>query len=97
MQLLLESTGQGIYGIDLQGNCTFINRATCEMIGHKPEDVLGQNMHALVHHHKPDGSIYPVEECPIYRASREGKGCRVDKEVMWRRDGTPLSQPATPR
>ncbi len=48
MQLILESTGQGIYGIDLQGNCTFINRATCEMIGYSPDDLLGRNMHALV-------------------------------------------------
>jgi len=90
MQLILESTGQGIYGIDLRGNCTFINRATCEMIGYRPEDVLGRNMHELVHHHKPDGSLYPVEHCPIYRAAKNGKGCRVDKEVMWRRGGTPI-------
>jgi two-component system sensor histidine kinase/response regulator len=90
MQLILESTGQGIYGIDLQGNCTFINRATCEMIGYSPDDLLGRNMHALVHHHKPDGSVYPVEDCPIYRASKDGVGCRVDKEVMWHRNGTAL-------
>ena len=36
MQLLLEFAGQGIYGIDLQGNCTFINRATCELVGYRP-------------------------------------------------------------
>jgi PAS domain S-box-containing protein len=90
MQLILESTGQGIYGIDLRGNCTFINRATCEMIGYRPEEILGRNMHGLVHHHKPDGSIYHIEDCPIYRAARNGEGCRVDKEVMWRQDGIPL-------
>src|SRR5580700_10557804 len=90
MQVLLESTGQGIYGIDLQGNCTFINRATCEMIGYRPGEVLGRNLHDLVHHHKPDGSIYPVDECPIYRAFVKGEGCRVDTEVIWRRDGTPV-------
>jgi two-component system sensor histidine kinase/response regulator len=90
MQVLLESTGQGIYGIDLQGNCTFINRATCEMIGHRPGEALGRNMHDLVHHHKPDGSIYPVEQCPVFRAFKKGEGCRVDTEVIWRRDGTPV-------
>ena len=90
MQLILESTGQGIYGIDLQGNCAFINRATCEMIGYAPQELLGRNMHDLVHHHKPDGSPYPVDECPIYSAFRRGEGCRVDAEVMWRRDGTPI-------
>jgi PAS domain S-box-containing protein len=88
MRLLMDSTGEGIYGIDLQGNCTFINRATVEMIGYRPEEVLGRNMHDLVHHYKPDGSEYPVEECPIYRAFKRGEGCRVDAEVMWRRDGT---------
>jgi two-component system, sensor histidine kinase and response regulator len=90
MQLLLESTGQGIYGIDLQGRCTFLNRAMAELIGAQFEEVLGQNMHVLVHHHKFDGSPYPVEQCPIYRAFDKGESCRVDDEVMWRRDGTPI-------
>ncbi|HEY6304207.1 MAG TPA: response regulator [Terriglobales bacterium] len=90
MQLLLESTGQGIYGIDLQGRCTFLNRAMAELIGARSEEVFGQNMHALVHHHRFDGSPYPVEQCPIYRAFNKGESCRVDDEVMWRRDGTPI-------
>jgi two-component system, sensor histidine kinase and response regulator len=91
MQLLLEFTGQGIYGIDLQGNCTFINRATCEMVDYRPEEALGRNMHELVHHHKSDGSPYPVDQCPIYRAFRKGESCCVDNELMWRRDGNPIS------
>ncbi len=90
MQLLLEFTGQGIYGINLQGNCTFINRATSEMVGYRPEEALGRNMHDLLHHHKFDGSAYPLDQCPIYRAFKKGEGCRVDDEVMWRRDGTPI-------
>ena len=90
MQLLLESTGQGIYGINLQGNCTFINRATCEMIGYRPEEALGRNMHDLVHHHKLDGSAYPVDQCPVYRALKKGEGCCLDAEVLWRRDGTQI-------
>ena len=91
LQLILDSTGQGIYGINLQGNCTFINRATCEMIGYRPEEVLGCNMHDLVHHHKPCGAPYPVDQCPIYRAFKLGEGCRVDDEVMWRKDATPIA------
>jgi two-component system sensor histidine kinase/response regulator len=90
MEILLESTGQGIYGIDLKGNCTFINRATCELVGYRPDETLGRNMHNLVHHHKPDGSVYPVDQCPIYRAFQRGEGCCVDSEVMWRRDGIPI-------
>jgi two-component system sensor histidine kinase/response regulator len=91
MEMLLESTGQGIYGIDLQGNCTFINRATCELIGYRAEEVLGRKMHDLMHHHKPDGSVYPIEECPVYRACKKGEGCCIDTEVIWRRDGTPVA------
>jgi PAS domain S-box-containing protein len=90
MEMLLESTGQGIYGIDLQGNCTFINRAACELVGYHSDEVLGRNMHDLVHHHKPDGSVYPIDECPVFRAFRKGEGCCVDTEVMWRRDGVPI-------
>ena len=90
MQLVLESTGNGIYGIDLQGCCTFLNPAMAELIGARVEEVLGQNMHLLVHHHKFDGSPYPVEQCPIYRAFNNGESCRVDDEVMWRQIGTPI-------
>jgi PAS domain S-box-containing protein len=90
MEMLLESTGQGIYGIDLHGDCTFINRATCELIGYSPEEVLGRKMHDLMHHHKPDGSVYPREECPVYRACQRGEGCCIDTEVIFRRDGTPI-------
>ncbi len=90
MEMLLESTGQGIYGIDLQGNCTFINRAACELIGYRPEEVSGRRMHDLIHHHKPDGSVYPIDECPLYGAFKNGEGCCIDSEVTWRRDGTPV-------
>jgi two-component system sensor histidine kinase/response regulator len=90
MHQLLEFTGQGIYGINLQGNCTFINRATCEMVGYRPEEALGRNMHDLVHHHKSDGSAYPLDQCPIYSAFKKGEGCRADDEVMWRKDGSPI-------
>lgn len=90
MQLLLDSTGQGVYGLDLEGKCTFVNRATCEMIGYRTEDVLGRNMHELVHHHRVDGSPYPPNECPVAQAVASGKGCHVDEEVLWRKDGTAL-------
>jgi PAS domain S-box-containing protein len=90
LELLLEFTGQGIYGINLQGNCTFINRATCELVCYQPAEVLGRNMHDLVHHHKADGSVYPVDQCPIYCAFKKGESCRVDGEVLWRRDGSPI-------
>lgn len=88
IRLLLESTDEGIYGIDLQGRCTFINKAAAEMLGYKSDEVLGINMHKLIHHSHSDGSPYPVERCHIYQAVRNKDSCRVDSEVFWRRDGT---------
>jgi two-component system sensor histidine kinase/response regulator len=90
MESLLDCTGQCIYGINLQGDCTFINRATWELLGYRPEDAFGRNMHYLVHHHKADGSVYPMDQCPTYRAYKKGESCRVDGEVLWRKDGTPV-------
>jgi PAS domain S-box-containing protein len=86
-RLLVESTGEGIYGVDLAGNCTFINAAGERTLGVKAADVLGRHMHEVTHHHKPDGSAYPTEQCPIYRAAQTGKGCRVDDELFFRPDG----------
>jgi PAS domain S-box-containing protein len=87
---LLESTSEGIYGMDLAGRCTFINPAGAALLGYQPEDLLGKNMHETMHHSHPDGSPYIDEECPINRDMRAGKGTRVDGEVLWRRDGTPF-------
>jgi PAS domain S-box-containing protein len=88
LRLLLESSGEGIYGIDLDGRCTFINKAAAAALGYQPEEAVGQNMHDLVHHSREDASPYPVENCPIYRACQSGIACRVDTEVLWRKDGT---------
>jgi PAS domain S-box-containing protein len=84
--LLLESTGEGIFGIDMEGHCTFINRAGARMLGYEAEEVLGLNMHHLTHHSHADGSHYPDTECPIFNAFRKGLSCRIDSEVFWRRD-----------
>lgn len=88
LQLLLESTGEGIYGINTEGRCSFINRAAAAMLGRRPEAVLGLNMHALMHHSHADGRHYPEADCPILKAFRQGLPCRIDSEVMWRADGT---------
>jgi PAS domain S-box-containing protein len=85
---LLESTGEGIYGVDLEGRCTFINKAGASLLGYHAEDLLGQSMHRLIHHTRRDGSPYPMEACSIYRAYRTGQVCRADDEVLWRRDGS---------
>ena len=86
--LMLASTGEGIFGVDLEGLCVFINPAGARMIGFEPHQVLGQNMHALTHHSHGDGEHYPMDDCPIYNAFRRGEPCRIDSEVFWREDGS---------
>jgi PAS domain S-box-containing protein len=85
---LLESTGEGIFGIDTDGRCTFINRAGAELLGHAPADVLGCNMHELAHHTHPNGAHYPEHLCPIFNAFRQGLPCRIDTELFWRKNGS---------
>jgi PAS domain S-box-containing protein len=89
IRLLLDSTAEGIYGIDLDGNCTFCNPAGLRLLGYTDaSEVLGKNMHALAHHTRLNGILYPVEECLIYRAYRIGEGTHADHEVFWRADGS---------
>ena len=90
-ELLLANTDDGIYNLNLEGLCTFINRAGAEMIGWGTNALIGHNMHEAVHHHKRDGSPYPVEECPLYVALKNGNDIRVDTEIFWRKDGTSFS------
>ena len=86
--LLLASTGEGVFGVDLDGLCVFINPAGARMIGYQPAELLGCNMHELTHHSHVDGAHYPVQDCPIFNAFRMGQPCRIDSEVFWRRDGS---------
>ena len=88
---LLESTGEGIFGIDMDGRCTFINRAGAEQLGYAPAEVLGRNMHELAHHSHADGAHYPERRCPIFNAFRMALPCRIDTEFFWRRDGSSFS------
>ncbi len=88
LRLLLESTGEGIFGLDREGCCTFVNRAAAQMLGRKPEELVAKDLHALTHHSHPDGTPYAHEFCPVRRTLETGEGCRVDREVFWRPDGT---------
>ncbi len=88
LALLLASTGEGIYGVDLNGLCVFINPAGANLIGYEPDELRGRNMHDLTHHSHTNGLTYPEDECPIFNAFRRGLPCRIDSEVFWRRDGT---------
>ena len=88
-RLLLNSTAEAIYGLDLEGNCTFCNPACMSALGYKdPTEVLGRDMHDVMHHTRADGTLYPKHECEIFRCVREGKASYVTDEVLWRADGT---------
>jgi PAS domain S-box-containing protein len=89
IHLLLDSAAEAIYGIDMNGNCTFCNSACLRMLGYKRTDeLLGRNMHWQIHSKRPDGTPFPIEECRIFQAFRNGKGTHVDDEVLWRSGGT---------
>src|SRR5437773_5055231 len=87
-RLLLQSIGEAIYGIDVKGRATFINRAAVDLLGFVPEEFLGRRVHDLIHHHRGDGRPYPVEECPSAQAFHHGRPGRSDDEILWRKDGT---------
>jgi len=89
VRILLDSIPEAVYGIDLQGRCTFCNPSCLHLLGYgDASELLGKNMHAVIHHTRADGRAYPVEECHIYEAFRRGHGAHIDNEVLWRRDGT---------
>jgi two-component system sensor histidine kinase/response regulator len=97
-RLILDSTAEGIYGMATDGRITFVNRATCRMLGFSPEEMIGQPAHSLIHHHRADGSLYPVEECPMRAACQRGEERLVDDEFLWRKDGVgiPVEYRTTP-
>ena len=89
--LILGSTAEGILGLDLQGNHTFVNPAAARMLGYEVEELIGRPSHSLWHHTKSDGSPYPMEECPIYAAYQDGAVHRIATEVFWRKNGSSFS------
>ena len=89
IRLLLNSTAEGIYGINLNGECTFMNTSALMMLGfHSTDEVMGKNMHNLIHHTKEDGTSYSIEKCLIFKALKESQGTFSDKEVFWQKNGT---------
>lgn len=89
-QLILSAAGEGIYGVDVDGNTTFVNPAAERMLGYKAEELIGHNVHAAIHHSHSDGSDYCVQDCPIYAAFKDGAIHKVDNEVFWSKTGRPL-------
>jgi PAS domain S-box-containing protein len=97
-EMILNSAGEGLYGIDLEGRATFVNPAAAAMLGWAVEEIVGQSMHTLIHHSKADWSPYPAAECPIHAALHGATTRHAENEVFWKRDGTnfPVEYTSTP-
>jgi len=96
--LILRAAGDGIFGLDLRGHATFVNPAASAMLGWAAEELVGQPIHGMIHHTRPDGSADDHEDCPIYAAFTDGVVHRGDDEVFWRKDGSsfPVAYTSTP-
>ncbi len=86
-QLILDSAGEGIYGVDIQGVTTFVNPAAERILGYSKDELAGLNIHNMVHHTHADGSHYPINDCPIFEAIRDGKVHKVEDDVFWSKSG----------
>ncbi len=97
-ELILESVGDGIYGIDLDGKLTFINEAGARALGYTTAELTGIDVHELIHHSHADGTPYSKSTSPILQALRRGESIRMRDEVFWRKDGTafPVEYSANP-
>ena len=86
-ELILASAGEGIIGLDLEGNQTFVNASAAAMLGHDVNDLVGKSSHSTWHYVRPDGSHYSMEKCPIYAAYKDGT-VHSGEEIFLRKDGT---------
>jgi PAS domain S-box-containing protein len=97
-QLILDSVAEGIYGVDLQGRATFVNKAMERMTGWRAEELIGNDQHEIIHHTRADGEPHPREECPVLTTFRDSMPRFIDEDLFWRRDGSsfPVEYSATP-
>ncbi|PVZ70697.1 sigma-54 interaction domain-containing protein [Pelagibaculum spongiae] len=96
--LILNAIGDGVYGLDAQGRLTFANAAAQTMMGWSEAELLDKSIHHLHHHSHADGSPYPLDQCPIFKAAHDGQSYHISQEVFWRKDGScfPVEYSATP-
>ena len=94
----MKSVGDGIYGIDLEGRLTFINLAGAHALGYSPEQLIGRDLHEVIHHSHADGTPYSKSTDPILQALRRCESIRMRDEVFWRHDGSafPVEYSANP-
>ena len=89
-ELILNSAGEGIFHLDLNGNFVFVNPKGAELVGRKPAELIGQPVHSTIHFKQADGRDYEVSDCPMHASMRDGAQRRISNDVFWRKDGTPI-------
>jgi PAS domain S-box-containing protein len=89
-ELILNSAGEGIFGLDLQGYGIFVNPAAENMLGFHPQELIGQEIHILTHHSQTHDGPDEIEQCPIYQTMHDGLPHENAETVFWRKDGTPF-------
>ena len=87
INLILNSTAEGVFGVDLTGECTFFNLAAEKMLGYNEEEMLGKDTHQLLAHTRPDGTLIPSSACQIQSVFDSGIAYHVDEGVLWKKDG----------
>ena len=87
-ELMFQSTGEGIYEVDSQGECLFINRAALEMLGYEEDELLGQNIHNRIDNFQSKGKELPICNCPIQNVARDNQGVRIADDTKSRKDGS---------
>lgn len=91
LQLILNSAGEAIYGIDNDGLCTFCNNACITLLGYeKEEDLLGQHMHDLIHHTHEDGMAHLYQDSRIHKAISKGISIHSEEDIFWNKNGSPF-------
>ena len=98
LQLILNSTPDGVYGIDTEGKAIFLNSAAANMLGYSASELLGKSIHPLIHRTKGDFTSYFEEDCRMRMAAKTGETQFVDNEILWRKDGSyfPIEYTSTP-
>jgi len=91
LQILLDSVSDGIFGVDINGCFTFVNRSCLQILGFDHEsELLGKHSHKTIHHSHQDGTHHSSDECKIYKSILTNQPIRVNDEVFWKRDGTSI-------
>lgn len=84
---VLNNTRMAVFLMDEHQHCVFANSAAEQLTGYSFAEMQGKALHDVIHHTRPDGSHYPLAECPIDRAFPENAQTEGE-EIFVHRDGS---------